>query len=133
MSFLHPHSCECAKSEVDLFALPPTQTSIENGQWVHYKTVSTISENAPLEFVVPGSEDYIDLSQTLLSLSIKICKDDGTNCAVADNIAPVNNIMHPMFSQVDVHLNQKLISPPNNTYAYKSYLETLLNYDAGAK
>lgn len=133
MSFLHPHSCECAKSELDLFALPPTQTSIESGQWVHYKTVSSISENSPLEFVISASDDYIDLSQTLLSLTIKVCKDDGSNCAAADNSAPVNNILHSMFSQVDVYLNQKLISPPNNTHAYKCYLETLLNYDSGAK
>ncbi|EFA12622.1 Uncharacterized protein F54H12.2-like Protein [Tribolium castaneum] len=133
MSFLHPHSCECAKSELDLFALPPTQTSIESGHWVHYKTVSSISENSPLEFVIPGGEDYIDLSQTLLSLCIKICKDDGSNYAADNNIAPINNILHSMFSQVDVYLNQKLISPPNNSYAYKCYLETLLNYDSGAK
>lgn len=38
-----------------------------------------------------------------------------------------------MFSQVDVYLNQKLISSPNNTYGYKCYLETLLNYGPKAK
>lgn len=37
MSFLHTHSSECLKSELDLFSLPPTQTSIESSQWIHYK------------------------------------------------------------------------------------------------
>lgn len=50
-----------------------------------------------------------------------------------EKIAPVNNLLHSLFSQVDVYLNQKLISPPNNTYAYKAYIETLLNYGSAAK
>ena len=29
--------------------------------------------------------------------------------------------------------NQKPVSPPNNAYAYRSYIETLLNYASAAK
>ena len=29
--------------------------------------------------------------------------------------------------------NQKPVSPPNNAYAYRSYIETLLNYRSAAK
>ncbi|XP_063911221.1 uncharacterized protein F54H12.2-like [Zophobas morio] len=133
MAFLHPRSCECIKTELDLFALPSTQTSIESGQWIEYKTLSSISDDAPLEFMISSGDEYIDLSQTLISLTVKITKEDGTNLPDDINIAPVNNILHSMFSQVDVYLNQKLISPPNNTYAYKCYLETLLNYGPAAK
>lgn len=135
MSFLHAQSCECFKSELDIFALPPTQTSIESGQWVHYKPLSSISDDSPLEFVVSsGGDEYIDLSHTLLHLTVKVCREDSTNLDDTDKkIAPVNNLLHSLFSQVDVYLNQKLISPPNNTYAYKAYIETLLNYGPAAK
>lgn len=133
MAFLDPRSCECVKSELDLFALPTTQTSIENGQWLHYNTLNSITDDGPLEFVVNGADEYIDLSHTLLLLNVKLVKEDGTNFAATDKIAPVNNILHSLFSQIDVYLNQKLISPPNNTYAYKSYIETLLNYGPAAK
>src|SRR5699024_1613706 len=120
MSFLHAHSCECTKSELDLWGLPTTQTSIEGGQWIHYKTLTNISDEAPLEFVVNGSGDeYVDLSHTLLHLKVKIVKEDGTACTADDKIAPVNNTLHSMFSQLDLYLNQKLISPPNNTYGFK--------------
>ena len=133
MAFIHPNSCDCVKSELDLFSLPNTQTSIENGHWVHYNTLNSIQDDAPLDFVVNPGDDYIDLSHTLIYLTAKIVKEDGSRFDVTDKVAPVNNFLHSVFSQVDVYLNQKLISPPNNTYAYKSYLETLLNYGPAAK
>src|SRR5436190_17114164 len=83
MSFLHNQSMECSKSELDLFSLPPTQTSIELGQWVHYKPLASISDEAPIEFVVPGiGDEYIDLSHTLINLKVKIVNSDGSalNC-----------------------------------------------------
>lgn len=134
MSFLHNHSCECAKSELDLFALPTTQTSIENGQWIHYKPISSLSDDGPIEFQVPGSgDDYIDLSHTLIQIRAKITNQDLSPLADATSIAPVNNWLHSLFSQLDVYLNQKLVSPPNNTYGYRAYIETLLNYAEAAK
>ena len=55
--------------------------------------------------------------------------------AEAENIkvAPVNNVLHLIFNQVDVFLNQKLVSPPNNAYPYRAYIESLLNYSPAAK
>ncbi|XP_070170429.1 uncharacterized protein F54H12.2-like [Polyergus mexicanus] len=53
MSFLHTHSSEFLKSELDLFSLPPTQTSIESSQWIHYKPVISLSDDSPIEFVIP--------------------------------------------------------------------------------
>lgn len=134
MSFLHSHSCECVKSELDLFALPSTQTSIESGQWVHYNPISSLSDDGPIEFQIPGSgDDYIDLSHTLLLINAKILNQDGTKLKADVQVAPVNNWLHSLFNQLDVYLNQKLISPPNNTYAYRAYMENLLNYGPAAK
>ncbi|XP_039311140.1 uncharacterized protein F54H12.2-like [Solenopsis invicta] len=118
MSFLHIHSSECLKSELDLFALPPTQTN-----------------DAPIEFVIPGhGEDYLDLTHTMLSLRIRV--ETGTNtgtAAAAPKVGPVNQLLHSMFNQIDVYFNQKLVSPPNNAYAYRAYIEALLNYASPAK
>ena len=41
--------------------------------------------------------------------------------------------MHSLFNQVDVFFNQKPVSPPTNAYAYRAYIETLLNYGPSAK
>lgn len=137
MAFLHPHSCECLKSELELFTIPPTQTSIQSSQWVHYKPISSLNDEAPLEFCVPGhGETYIDLAHTLLSVKVEIQRSvaltDKDNDDSA-NVGPVNNLLHSMWSQIDVFFNQKPVSPANNLYAYRAYIENLLNYGPSAK
>jgi len=68
MAFIHPHSCVCAKSELDLFTVPPTQTSIESGGWVEYNPISSIADGVPIEFVVGGS-GTVNRSSSLLAHS----------------------------------------------------------------
>ena len=41
----------------------------------------------------------------------------------------VNNIAHSIFKQISVRLNGTLISPQTDTYHYKAYFESLLNYN----
>ena len=48
-------------------------------------------------------------------------------------MGPVNLFLHSLFSQVDVSLNERLISPSTNTYPYRAMIETLLNYGEDAK
>ncbi|XP_074101982.1 uncharacterized protein F54H12.2-like [Cotesia typhae] len=107
MSFLHSHSEECAKSELDLFTLPPTQTSIEQSQWTYYNPMASLSDDTPIEFVIPGhGEEYIDLSHTMIKIKAKIVQSDGT-VVENDVVGPINNFLHSMFNQVDVFFNQK--------------------------
>lgn len=128
-------STECSKTELDLFTLPPTQTSIELGQWVQYKPLASLTDDAPLEFAIPGhGDEYIDLSHTLLSLKVRILNVNGSIVTADSNkVGPVNCLLHSLFSQVEVYLNQKLVSVSGNTYPYRAYIETLLSYGAGAK
>lgn len=48
-------------------------------------------------------------------------------------MGPTNLFLHSLFSQVDVSLNERLISSSTNIYAYSAMLETLLNYGDEAK
>lgn len=135
MAFINSHKGVTTKSELDIFATPPTQNSIEGGATFCYRPISTLSNTAPIEFLVTASGDeYIDLAHTALHLTVKVKLDQalpqGTTVA---EVAPVNNWMHSLFSQVDVYLNQKCITPPSNNYGYRSYIENLLNYGASAK
>ena len=45
----------------------------------------------------------------------------------------VNNFLHSLFKQVDVFLKGKQVTQATGTYAYRAYLETLLNYGPSAK
>ncbi|GFX13900.1 uncharacterized protein F54H12.2 [Trichonephila clavipes] len=123
------HSPECVKSELELFNLPGTQTVIQDGQWKQFHPLSNVFDNAPVEFYIFGSaEDYIDLSQTQLYVKAKIVKVDNTPITKDDTIGPVNLFLHSLFSQVDVSLNDRVVSNSSITYPYRSYIKTLLNH-----
>ncbi|XP_063994376.1 uncharacterized protein F54H12.2-like [Diachasmimorpha longicaudata] len=68
----------------------------------------------------------------MIKVRARILKPDGS-AVLEDSVGPVNNFLHSMFNQVDVYFNQKVVTPPNNLYAYRAYIETLLNYGTDAK
>lgn len=120
--------------ELDLFSTPPTQGAYENIQWVDYRPVSQLKEDAPVEFVIPScGSQYLNLKQTYLKVKARLLKMDGTELDMEDTVGPVNNIMHSLWSQVEVLAQQKMVSPATNNYGYKALIETLLSYDANAK
>ena len=134
MAFVHQDSCECVKSELDLFTIPPTQTSIEQGQWVEYHPVAQFSDGGPIEFHVAGSgSEYLDLSQSQLYVKAKVTKPNGDNLVDTDRVGPVNLFLHSLFSQVDVSLNDRVITPSTPTYPYRAMIESLLQYGPEAK
>ena len=137
MSYVHPFSKRCDKSEVDLFSVPPTQQSLERGRWIDYAPLSSVQNaDSAITFLIAGTDEYIDLSKTILTVTGEIRKKDGTtklDGGGQSNVAPVNNFLHSLFRQVDVYLNGKQVTPAMGTYAYRSYIETLLNYDVSAK
>ena len=134
MAFIHEGSCECAKSELDLFSVPATQTSIDCGVYVEFHPISSITGAAPIEFDVTASgDDYLDLANSFLCVRAKITRVNNDNLEANDTVGPVNNFLHSLFSQVDVSLNGTLITSSTNTYAYRAYIETLLSYGGDAK
>jgi len=134
MAFVHDLSCECLKSELDLFSVPPTQTSIENGSWVEYHPLSTLADGSPIEFEICGSgEDYLDFANSYLHVVAKLTKANGTDLDADEAVGPVNLFLHSLFSQVDISLNGIQITPATNTYPYRAMIETLLSYGGDAK
>ena len=136
MSYVHPYSKRCEKSEVDLFSVPPTQLSLEKGRWIDYRPLSSVENpDSAITFLIAGTDEYLDLSKTILYVEGKIMNNDGTPLSGGGqtSVAPVNNFLHSLFKQIDVYLNGKQVTPAMGTYAYRSYIETLLNYDVSAK
>lgn len=131
---IHKDSIACAKTELDLFLIPPTQTAIEKGYYTEYHPIANVRENSIIEFSIAGSgAEYLDLSSSHLYVKVKITKSDGSSLTETDLVAPANCFLHSLFSQVDVSLNERNISSSTNTYPYRAYIETLLNYGEDAK
>lgn len=139
MSFLHSHSTECHKSELDLFTVLPTQTSVESSYYCHYSPVSSLTQDGAIDFVIPGnSDEYIDLSHSLLSVQAQVVpvnpnekKEDLDKDA--NNFGVINNFLSSLFASVDVSLNQKTVSSASSHYAYRAYIECLLNYSSDSR
>lgn len=129
MAFINSHKSPTAKTELDIFAVPPTQNSVESGSIQCYRPVSALTETSPIEFIIPGSnEEYIDLAHTTINLFVRL-----RSTVENQNLAPVNNFLHSMFSQVDVFLNQRNTCPPSSHYGYRCIIEQILNYGTEAK
>lgn len=135
MAYVNSHRSAALKSELDLFAVPPTQNSVEDGSMHCYRPMAALSDTSPIEFIISGhGDEYIDLAHTALHLLVKVVPEKPRDKdAVAGVVGPVNNWMHSIFSQVDVYLNQKCVTPPSNHYNYRAYIENLLNYGSDAK
>ncbi|XP_067671738.1 uncharacterized protein F54H12.2-like [Haliotis asinina] len=133
-------ACECAKSQLDLFSVPPVVTSVQEGQWIRYSPLAPPSVAGPLQFNIANPVNaYIDLNQCYLRICLKIKNTDGTDATHDGDdrlvMSTVNNMMHSLFREVRVQVghNQLEITPSMGTYPYRAYLETLLSYGKAAK
>ncbi|XP_041349391.1 uncharacterized protein F54H12.2-like [Gigantopelta aegis] len=121
-------------SSLNIFTLPPYQTSVFQHYYVNVHPLSQISDSSPVEFQVSNSgSDYIDLKRTRLHLKVKVTHSDGTALATDEHVAPVNLFMQALWAQAAVYLQGQLVSSTNNHYPYKAFIQTLLNYGAEAK
>ena len=144
MSLLHPETCECVKSELELFTIPPTQTSIEGTRFEKYYPLTSLDRGGPLEFKIhSGDKEYIDPENVFLYLQMQILDGSGEVLSDAEDAAddtpddsvvlPINNFHASCFKSIEVHLNGKPISGNDSLYPYRPYLETLLSYSKSSK
>ena len=127
-------SCVCSKSELDLFTRPPVNGDMERGSVQTHFPLATLAHGTPIEFHVAASpEEYVDLGRTMLHLELAMTKRGGGAMANRQAAVPCQLLLHTLFQQVDVKLNDRLVTPSLNTYPYKAYLETLLSHGDASK
>ena len=127
---VHKDSNDCSSSSLDLFLLPPTQSSFQIGKSIDYHPVTSLSDDGPIEFKVSGSgKEFLNLARSYLYLTVKVSKADGINLDGASKVGFANYPIANLLNQVDVILGGKLISSATNSYAHHSILEALLTYD----
>ena len=76
---------------------------------------------------------YTDLANSYLHVKAKITNADGSDLSGTAQVGPVNLWMHALFSQVEVYLNNKLVTPSSTSYPYRAYMDTVLNFSKDAK
>lgn len=128
-----PSNHYCLKTDLDLFTTTPMQVAVDKMYWVDYATKTNVTNDGPIEFIITGSSDYIDLANSYLELVAEITKSDGTAITATSKVGPVNLWLHSMFSKVDLELNNVLVTDSTNNYPYRAILETLLHTTTEAK
>ena len=68
-------------SELALFALPSTLTSVTDIYYEEIRPSSQVSSDGPFEFKISGqnSMDYLDLKNSQIYVRLKVQKSDGTD------------------------------------------------------
>ena len=85
------------KRPLDLFSMPPTQTSVDEGYWV----ITAITPVSMLEFAVSDSgPEYFDLASTYLKIIDSVQNRNNIPLADGAEVASVNNWMHALWSTV---------------------------------
>lgn len=128
MSLIHDQSCECSVSPLEWFRILPTQTAVEKTSDVEYQSLTSLKNNAPVEFYIPAStDDYLDLKNSKLFLSFRIIQNDHVMCNDDNIVAPINDIFNGLWSNVELFMNDRLISHSNNTHGYTSMISHLIH------
>lgn len=132
---IHHQSDDSVASQLDLFAVPYTQTSVLDGETVEIGPIRD-SPNSQLEFEIEGSSDnYIDLQNLFISVQCKVKSAAGATLPADPHevkVVPVNNFLHSIFSVMSISINgQEIEYEPN--YPYRAYIESLVNMGKGAK
>src|SRR5271156_4600871 len=116
-------------SQLDLFSTRDYRNELFGAEYT-IKRVQAPLESGPFEFIVKESNEYFDLSETILSVKVKITNADGSAILAdsdgKDNVAFTNN---SIFSDVQVILNGKPTEGvPDGLNPYRAYINNLLNY-----
>ena len=94
----------------------------------------------PITFSIPTTDDYYVLNELRFQVKVRLT-DPATgyqglkaNLANSDanntrNTYGVNNFGHTIFRDFNMSMNGVLMTEQSNTYHYRAYLETLLNYN----
>ena len=77
MEYIHPASIPSTKSELSLFSVPPTQGAIDSTYEVEYNPSASLESSQYHEINIPASDDFTDLSATMIHLKFKVIGPNG--------------------------------------------------------
>ncbi len=131
--------------ELDIFAARQENISLLEGYYTSYRPISVLTGSGPIDFLVQNdvSDDPIDLFNSNLYIKCQIVRQEGgapileaDELTVANSkfeVAPTNNLFSSLFSSAQCKLNEVQISSSLDQYAYRSYLEKIINFTGEAK
>ena len=146
-SLIDHTSVPSGKSELDVFSVPTTQVAVKNGFWCEVNPQNTLTNSGPYEFHIPSDPHFLDLAKNYIFMQIRIVKNNGNALTwdpaaqdqaaaaahIEDKVGPIQLLGKTFFKQIKLYLGSKLAYDSGDTYAYRSYIETELNFNESYK
>ena len=123
----------CGRSELDYDQKKFIQNEIDYAYNIEISPKNVIQFNNPIHFQIDASSDFTDLNATQLYVQLRLSTSAGAELTANDTMGVCNNLLHSLFSQVSVSLKETLVSYSSPHYAYRAYIENLLNYSSVSK
>ena len=122
-------SNECGTNGLLLFDSVPIQTAIQEEKMVEFRSVNDLNTEGPIRIHVPSDHNsFIDLSQSYIFTQISV------DPQVTDmSTAPVNEIAHMLWDNVEVLVNGVKMSTSGLSYAYKNVFQDILMHSKEQK
>ena len=122
---------------LSLFDVPDVDYRYEASREVEFQPALTGIQ--PITFSIPGSDDYYDPNSLRFKVKVRLTNPaagyTGLNAGLlisdaneSRHVYCVNNFGHTIFGDITLSMNGVLMTEQSNTYHYRAYLETLLNY-----
>ena len=97
------------RSEFDIFAPRPVQSSVLETTEVPHKPVAGVDQS-DLEFLVPANNDTFIDTNIKLFVRGKLTKANGMDLDETDFTGVTNNLLHSLFSQFTIALNGETVT-----------------------
>ena len=123
------------KSELKIFDIIRPQIDVESGVFEDiHPTTSLQDSQGNIDFTIAASStDYLLLSETLLSVHIKITKSNGSRLESAKTPICSNHMLHALFRDISLSLNDVHIEGGGQNYAFKAAIEDTCFLDRPTK
>lgn len=140
MSKIHEASEVALLPQLNLWTVPPTQTSVDRDIEFELRPTATFNSTTPLKFDHKcPTDEYIMLNESHLNIRMKVTlkssdsKAFPINRAAWDKVFPVNNLMHSIFSSCSIQINNRQVARAAQNYPYRAFFESFLAFAPTAK
>lgn len=118
----------------NVFDSPPTDGAVEEIIENEILPLSGTADSTVLEYVIqPDSSEFMDLSSLRMYVQISITASDDSPLKDDDKLELCSCWPQAMIKQLDLYLNQKVVSHSSNNYAYRAMFENILSFSKATK
>ncbi len=107
----------------------------ESIEYQLFHPINSLTNCSKIDFFLPrftGPMMYF-VNDMQLKVDLVLSQADGTPVEDQKVVGPCNLVLHSLFSEVRIYLEDYVLNEANENYGYKAYLSALLTLDSNAK